>query len=50
MFEEVSVLIVVNSRYLRDTSMVKTFKQLARDLAGFFGEYAEGVEWGVING
>jgi hypothetical protein len=46
MLEEVLVLIVVKSRYLRGTSMVEVFKQLARDLAGFFEECGGGVGWG----
>jgi len=30
--------------------MEKAFRQLARDLAGFFKEYGGEVEWGVEDG
>jgi len=36
-------------RHLRNIGMVETSNLLARDLAGFFGEYAEEVEWSVMN-
>ena len=41
----------ITLRYLKKgTSMEKAFRQLARDLAGFFKEYGGEVEWGVEDG
>jgi hypothetical protein len=42
------VMGVLDSRHLRDTGMLKVFKQIARDLAGSFEEYGGEVEGGVI--
>ena len=42
------VVDAVNSRYLRNIGMEEAFKQLARDLAGFFEEHDGEVEGGVI--
>ena len=38
----------VDSRHLRDTGMLEVFKQLARDLVGFFEECGGEVEGGVM--
>ncbi len=37
-------------RYLKSTNMEKAFRQLARDLAGFFKECGGVVEWGAKDG
>ena len=36
---------IISLRYLKNTSMEKALRQLARDLAGFFKEYGGEVEW-----
>ncbi|MCL7389976.1 MAG: hypothetical protein LZ173_08640 [Thaumarchaeota archaeon] len=39
---------VVESRHPIDTGLVEVFKQMARDLAGFFKGYCGEVEGGVM--
>ena len=44
----VGLVSAVDSRHLRDTGMLEVFKQLARDLAGFFEEFGGEVEGGAM--
>ena len=47
---EGNLLDIITFKYLRDTSMEKASKHLARDLAEFFEECGGVVEWGAKDG